>query len=211
MQGGSGGSHFPGWAIALITILAFFLLLAVLLGFYLITRRIRRQREQEARRNSVGSASPMIDERKQPHSPVDALAPSIAGGAGDEKVASHAGGTLGGAAAGHGSRDTPVGGTGSAVGHGGGDGASMVSSSDMTAPGMFSVADAAIVAGAYRRAMREPDFSAHPVVEDESPEQAEASSELERQLISQELAKEGRDIRSVSSARDVKVQSSPPS
>lgn len=150
-----------------------------------------------------------VDERKQPHSPLDAPAPSIAGGVGDEKVASHVGGTLGGAAAGHGSRDTPVGGTGSVVGHGGGDGASMVSGSDT--PGMLSVADAAIVAGAYRRAMREPDFSARPVVEDESPDQPEASSELERQLISQELAKEGRDIRSVSSARDVKVQSSPPS
>lgn len=154
-----------------------------------------------------------VDERKQPHSPLDAAAPSIAGGVGDEKVASqsHVGGMLGGAAAGHGSRDTPVGGTGSVVGHGGGDGASMVSGSDITAPGMLSVADAAIVAGAYRRAMREPDFSARPVVEDESPDQPEASSELERQLISQELAREGRDIRSVSSARDVKVQSTPPS
>lgn len=220
VQPGSGGGGFPGWAIALITVLAFFVLLAALLGFYLITRRIRRQREEETRRNSIGSASPMIEERKQPQSPIDAAALSITGGsaahhgAGDEKAALHAaGGALGGAIGGRGSRDAPTGGTGSFVGHGGGvggvnDGASIVSGSDT---GMLSGADALIVAGAFRRAMREPDFSGRPVEEDESPDQPEMSPELERQLINQELAKEGRDIRSVSSARDVKVQSSPPS
>jgi len=77
--------------------------------------------------------------------------------------------------------------------------------------GILSSADALIVAGAFRRVMREPDFGGRPVEEDESPDQAEPSAELERQLINQELAKEGRDIRSVYSARDWQVHSSPPS
>lgn len=150
----------------------------------------------------------MIEDRKQPQSPIDAAAASIAGGgavhhgAGDEKLAHTSGAT--GVPTGRDSRETPAGGgTGYVIP--GGDGASMVSGSDT----MLTTADALIVAGAFRRVMREPDFSGRPAEEDESPDQPEAS-EPERQLINQELAKEGRDIRSVSSAR-VKVESNPPS
>lgn len=59
--------------------------------------------------------------------------------------------------------------------------------------------------------MRDPDFSGRPVEEDESPDHSEVFPEEEHQLIMQELAIEGRNIPSVSSARDVKVESSPPS
>ena len=80
------------------------------------------------------------------------------------------------------------------------DGASVLSGSDA---GPFSGADAAIVADAFRQALRKPDFAGRPVEEGESPENRE-----EEELISRELAEEGRDIRSVSSARDVRVHGS---
>ena len=80
------------------------------------------------------------------------------------------------------------------------DGASVLSGSDA---GPFSGADAAIVADAFRQALRKPDFAGRPVEEGESPENRE-----EEGLITRELAEEGRDIRSVSSARDVRVHGS---
>lgn len=82
------------------------------------------------------------------------------------------------------------------------DGASIMSGSDA---GPFSGADAAIVADAFRQALRKPDFAGRPVEEGESPDQPEPEHQ---ELIDRELAEEGRDIRSVSSARDVKVYGS---
>jgi len=68
--------------------------------------------------------------------------------------------------------------------------------------GPFSGADAAIMADAFRKMLRKPDFAAAgPVEEGESPEDQE--DEL---IINRELAEEGRDIRSVSSSRGVKVE-----
>lgn len=68
--------------------------------------------------------------------------------------------------------------------------------------GPFSGADAAIMADAFRKALRKPDFAGRPVDEGESPENADRKEEL----LNRELAEEGRDIRSVSSSRGVKVE-----
>jgi hypothetical protein len=87
------------------------------------------------------------------------------------------------------------------------DGSSMIShahSSDTP----FSGADAAIMADAFRKALRKPDF-AGPIEEGDSPEGQEGPDgpeQKEHQLLSRELAEEGRDIRSVGSSRDVRVE-----
>jgi hypothetical protein len=67
----------------------------------------------------------------------------------------------------------------------------------------FSGADAAIMADAFRKALRKPDFAGRPIEEGDSPESQE---QKEHQLLSRELAEEGRDIRSVGSSRDVRVE-----
>ncbi|CDO71686.1 hypothetical protein BN946_scf184915.g30 [Trametes cinnabarina] len=79
--------------------------------------------------------------------------------------------------------------------------------------GPFSVADATIMANAFRQALRKPDFADRPVEEGESPDDGGATGGHgagpgpgHSQLINQELAEEGRDIRSVSSSRGVKVE-----
>ena len=69
---------------------------------------------------------------------------------------------------------------------------------------LFSGADAAIIADAFRKALRKPDFAGRPVEEGESPDNGLGPGTGE--LISQELAEEGRDIRSVSSSRGVRVE-----
>lgn len=82
------------------------------------------------------------------------------------------------------------------------DGASMISRTSEQGP--FSGADAAIMANAFRQALRKPDFADRPVVEGESPDDQHGQSRAE--LINLELAEEGRDIRSVSSSRGVRVE-----
>lgn len=66
---------------------------------------------------------------------------------------------------------------------------------------LFSGADAAIMADAFRKALRKPDFAGG--VEEESPEE---KLRKETELLNRELAEEGRDIRSVSSSRGVRVE-----
>ena len=58
------------------------------------------------------------------------------------------------------------------------------------------------MADAFRKALRKPDF-AGPIEEGDGPEGQE---QKEHQLLSRELAEEGRDIRSVGSSRDVRVE-----
>jgi len=70
----------------------------------------------------------------------------------------------------------------------------------------FSGADAAIMADAFRKALRKPDFAGRPIEEGDSPESQEQKEHQEHQLLSRELAEEGRDIRSVGSSRDVRVE-----
>lgn len=64
--------------------------------------------------------------------------------------------------------------------------------------GPFSGADAAIMADAFRKALRKPDFAGATV---EDPEERREDA-----LINRELAEEGRDIRSVGSSRGVRVE-----
>jgi hypothetical protein len=64
--------------------------------------------------------------------------------------------------------------------------------------GPITPADAAIVADAYRKIMRRPDFTER-VEEDPEPE-------AQDDIMTRELAEEGRDIRSVSSSRGVRVE-----
>lgn len=79
------------------------------------------------------------------------------------------------------------------------DGASTVSRAD-SAGGPFSAIDAAAMAAAFRNVMRKPDFADRPM------EEGEVVGEKETDVLNRELAEEGRDIRSVSSSRGVKVE-----
>lgn len=81
------------------------------------------------------------------------------------------------------------------------DGASTISRANSADQGPFSGADAAIMADAFRKALRKPDFAEQPVEEGESPPE-----QKDEALINRELAEEGRDIRSVGSSRGVKVE-----
>jgi hypothetical protein len=73
--------------------------------------------------------------------------------------------------------------------------------------GPFSGADAAIMADAFRKALRKPDFAGRPEEEGESPPEKPTAPEGD-ELLREELADEGRDIRSVASSRGVKVEPS---
>jgi len=87
--------------------------------------------------------------------------------------------------------------------------------------GPFSGADAAIMAQAFRTTLRHPDFMGAPVEEGESPDHIDAEAEEDDLIgagssrhhgslaLSKELTEEGRDIRSVSSSRGVRVESLP--
>jgi hypothetical protein len=64
--------------------------------------------------------------------------------------------------------------------------------------GPFSGADAAIMADAFRKALRKPDFAGPPV--------DEADDRRDDAIMNRELKEEGRDLRSVSSSRGVRVE-----
>jgi len=84
------------------------------------------------------------------------------------------------------------------------DGASTLSRANSADAGPFSGADAAIMADAFRKALRKPDF-ANAVEEGDSPDSRDTQGRKE-ELINRELAEEGRGIRSVGSSRGVTVQ-----
>jgi len=71
----------------------------------------------------------------------------------------------------------------------------------------FSGADAAVMAEAFRKALRKPDFAAQPVEEGESPNELDGGEHPE--LLNRELAEEGRDLRNVDSSRGVRVETLP--
>jgi len=81
------------------------------------------------------------------------------------------------------------------------DGASTVSRANSADAGPFSGADAAIMADAFRKALRKPDFADQPV-EVDSPE----TQRRKEELLHRELGEEGRGIRNVLSSRGVKVE-----
>jgi len=87
------------------------------------------------------------------------------------------------------------------------DAASTISDSG----GPLSGADAAIIADAFRKMLRKPDFAGPSVDEGDSPDTAaeREAQDVGNVVITRELAEEGRDIRSVSSSREVKVESQP--
>ncbi|KAI4525543.1 hypothetical protein EV122DRAFT_213069 [Schizophyllum commune] len=184
LQSGDKDGGFPHWAIAVIVVLGFLAVAASCVLAFLIIRRMRRQRELESQRNSMGSSSPMMQhvDNGGPASPL-----LVGGAAGVERQLSSAG---------HGGQNAP-----SIVSPDGASTISHANSAGENAP--FSGADAAIMADAFRKALRKPDFAAQPVEEGESPENKEPPEE---ELINRQLAEEGRDIRSVSSSRGVRVE-----
>lgn len=145
---------------------------------WLIMRRLRR-REQLSNRGSMGSSSPMMANAQKSHSPQLPLL----GGAGLAAVAT-------GRASSEQHRPESV------VSP---DGASEISRThSMGDSGPFSGADAAIMADAFRKALRKPDFAGPPVEEvDDHGDDA---------IMNRELKEEGRDLRSVSSSRGVRVE-----
>ncbi|KAF9447294.1 hypothetical protein P691DRAFT_802619 [Macrolepiota fuliginosa MF-IS2] len=208
VQSAGSSSGFPHWAIAVITVLGFLAVASICILAFLIIRRLRRrgQDEVESNRNSMGSSSPMMANAAQqgspllgtaslpppPHSPVGTGSASAAAGVG----------FAGGAAMSERERNAP-----SIVLH---DGASTTSAGD-SAP--FSGADAAIMADAFRKMLRKPDFAGRLEEGDDSPDGGDDGDDDDHRhgptgagLIGRELAEEGRDIRSVSSERGVRVE-----
>lgn len=78
-----------------------------------------------------------------------------------------------------------------------------IHSGSANAEGAITGSDAAIMADAFRKALRKPDF-AQTHEEGESPE-TQGTGETEGLLLNRELAEEGQNIRSVSSERGVKI------
>lgn len=69
--------------------------------------------------------------------------------------------------------------------------------------GPFSGADAAIMADAFRKALRKPDFVVEALDEGDSPG-SQPPDNVE--LMNRELGDEGRELRSVESSRGVQVE-----
>ncbi|KAG5643621.1 hypothetical protein DXG03_000588 [Asterophora parasitica] len=187
VQPSSASKDFPHWAIAVIVVLGFLAIVATCVLVFLILRRMRRRNaELDSNRNSMGSASPMMANVGGPSSPL------LAGGF----IGSHDhAGSIHGAQELRGPGRDP-----SVVLH---DGASTISRTGSAAnnEGPFSGADAAIMADAFRKMLRKPDFAQRPVSEGEVP-----GHDDDGEMIHRELAEEGRDIRSVSSERGVRVE-----
>lgn len=183
VQSAGSGSNFPHWAIAVIVVLGFLAIVAGGILAFLIMRRLRR-RDESSNRGSMGSASPMMAgaHGNTPQSP-------LLGGAG-MAAAGAAGGFAGSDHRRASSVVSP-------------DGASTMSHTGSAGEGgPFSGADAAIMADAFRKALRKPDFAGSPVEEGDSPNSQPNNGEL----MNRELAEEGRDIRSVESSRGVQVE-----
>jgi hypothetical protein len=184
VQFSGSSSGFPHWAIAVIVVLGFLAIATTCVLAFFIIRRMRRRNAIESNRNSMGSSSPMMaNTANSPASPL--LAGAAVPGRHASTATSH-----GGAAP---SVVSP-------------DGASTISRAGSAGdPGPFSGADAAIMADAFRKALRKPDFAGRPVEEGESPENDNPEAN-EDELLNRELADEGRDIRSVGSSRGVRVE-----
>ncbi|KAG8913959.1 hypothetical protein FRC01_004294 [Tulasnella sp. 417] len=233
LQGSGEGDNnggFPAWAIALLVILGFLAFLSMAgLGYVLIRNWRRKHRRGSG--FSVDSASPMMVQAPPQddvgQSPVTLQSPDHFAKSGPLAAA---GAMMGAAATG------PGGTRNNSVQY---DGASTRSVSDA---GLFSGQDAAVMADAFRRALRKPDFADRPLEEGESsldtgtngvkntpssgaavpsplnplanssPTAVTAPSPpppqpREPDVISRELAEEGRDLRSVSSVKGYTVQS----
>lgn len=187
VQSDTGASSFPKWAIGVIVVLGLLAILAGGILAFLCMRRMRRRNEEDSNRGSMGSASPMMANAEQVNSP---RSPLLGGGG---MLAAGAAGAAGGAAYEHRASSVMSPDGASTASHGGSAGEG----------GPFSGADAAIMADAFRKALRKPDF-AGGIDEGDSPGSDQANNGV---LMNRELAEEGRDIRSVESSRGVQVES----
>ncbi|KIJ59490.1 hypothetical protein HYDPIDRAFT_118478 [Hydnomerulius pinastri MD-312] len=177
IQSNQDNGGFPHWAIAVIVVLGFLAIVAGGVLVWLIMRRLRR-RERLSNRGSMGSSSPMIANAQNSNSP---QLPLLAGAG---LVA------LGGRTSSEHQRPASI------VSP---DGVSEISRAHSAGDqGPFSGADAAIMADAFRKALRKPDFAGAPV--------EEAEDRKDDAIMNRELAEEGRDIRSVGSSRGVRVE-----
>ncbi|KAF8583355.1 hypothetical protein K439DRAFT_68487 [Ramaria rubella] len=186
LQNNSNDSNdFPHWAIALLSVFGFLAFISFLFVFWLLIRNIRSRKRAGGltHRNSMGSQSPMMA-NIAPSSPVNAAPGSSLAHGEPHSVES-------------GLAPLPV--INNRHNVVSSDGASTVSRAD-SAGGPFSAVDAAAMAAAFRNVMRKPDFADRPMEEGESPEHKDGD------VLNRELAEEGRDIRSVSSSRGVRVE-----
>lgn len=144
-------------------------------------RRLRRRDTESSNRGSMGSATPIMAQH-QANSPQSPL------------LGATAGGFAGAAASDHRRASSIV----------SPDGASSMSHTGSAGEGgPFSGADAAIMADAFRKALRKPDFAGAALEEGDSPSSQPPDN---GELMHRELGDEGRELRSVESSRGVQVE-----
>ncbi|KAG9035882.1 hypothetical protein FRB95_010285 [Tulasnella sp. JGI-2019a] len=216
--GGDQGNSFPAWAIALLVVLGVLAFASMAGLFYLLIRTFRRRDRRGSsltHRESMGSSSPMMGQtagsldHHAPHSPDRMLSPPPNYGARTSNISAGMGAGLAGAAV-----KSPSGmrQTSSAMHR---DDSSARSVSDA---GPISGQDAAIMADAFRLALRKPDFADRPFEEGESPDTHPSNPSREMGagtpgrrkssdgMLGSALAEEGNQLRNVGSARGVTVQ-----
>jgi len=182
LQPGQDSNFFPPWAIALVVILGVISIVSILTLFFVLLRGVRTKRSLD-RRTSMGSESPMM---QAPGAPLSPAAASTSAG--------HNGATV--------AVLPPVRNT--SIRYNDDSVHSRANSGMVNAEGVITGSDAAIMADAFRKALRKPDFAERTQEEGESPE-TQGTGETEALLLNRELAEEGQNIRSVSSERGVKV------
>lgn len=184
LQAGRNNNYFPPWAIALIVVLGVISIVSILTLFFVLLRGARRRKDSRDRRMSMGSESPMM---QAPGGPVSPAAASTSAG--------HTGVI--------GAVPPPVRNAPSIrynddsihsnpINH-------AASSASNNPEGVITTSDAAVMADAFRKALRKPEFA-----DGESPE-TQGTGETEGLLLNRELAEEGQNIRSVGSERGVHI------
>jgi hypothetical protein len=179
LQSGQNNNFFPAWAIALIVVLGVISIVSILTLSFVLLRGARRRRSLN-RRTSMGSESPMMQAPGAPISP--GVASTSVGHGGITAV------------------PPPAVRTAPSVRYNEDSINSRANSGSANPEGVITGSDAAIMADAFRKALRKPEFNE----EGESPETHD-TGETEALLLNRELAEEGHNIRSVSSERGVKV------
>ncbi|KAF8517351.1 hypothetical protein BU17DRAFT_91785 [Hysterangium stoloniferum] len=176
LQNAASSSDFPHWAIALLAVFGFLAFISFFFVFWILIRTLRRRHGNVKSLNRGSVGS---------QSPMMA---NISGAPRSPTTVAHE----------PQSAESHLGPLPAISGRGivSSDGASSISHAD-SAGGPISNVDAAALAAAFRNVMRKPDFADRPMEEGEAPE---------KDVMGQELAEEGRDIRSVSSSRGVKVE-----
>ncbi|KAG8862390.1 hypothetical protein FRB96_001458 [Tulasnella sp. 330] len=226
---GTGNDHssgFPAWAIALLVVLGVLAFASMAGLFYLLIQTFRqrnRRRSDFTNRESLGSSSPMMGQAPgaldphAPRSPDGMSSPPTNYGARPSNLGVGMAAGLAGASAKSGGNLRPSSNLQT-------DGASARSVSDA---GPISGQDAAIMADAFRLALRKPDFADRPVEEGESPNTHPSNHPSQEMgvgtpgagkspdpgrvgdgsgMLGSALAEEGNPLRNVGSARGVTVQ-----